>query len=478
MEQANQAIEKQRVALFSLLASSGLALVKFAAALFSGSLALLSEAFHSLLDCGATALTLFAVQVSEKPADKEHPFGHAKVESVAALVETGLLFAVCAWVAYESIIRLIWGGHEVTLSWWLYVILAASIVIDFNRSRSLRRVADQTSSDALAADALHFTADMWSSGAVIAGLALVALGFDWGDSAAALIVSGFIAHAAYALGARTLNTLLDAAPEGITALIEEAAEQTDGVLSINRLRSRPAGSTVFVDLAVDIPRTLPAPAQEKLRDALTARIRQEIKDVDLALQLVPVALDTETAFEKVTHIAAGHGLLIHHLTVQDLDGNLAVSFDLEVDGNLSLEAAHEMATALEDDIRDGLGGHVEVESHIEPISPRLIEGHDPPAAKTKSVTTALSRLADKEKLLTDLHNIRIRATEKGLFVHYHCRFGPEVSVEAAHGTVDRIEIALMKAFPGIQRVIAHAEPLGRKRISFRTLRSGRASSVS
>jgi divalent metal cation (Fe/Co/Zn/Cd) transporter len=176
-----------------------------------------------------------------------------------------------------------------------------------------------------------------------------------------------------------------------------------------------------------------------------------------------VALDTETAFEKVTHVAAGHGLLIHHLTVQDLNGRLAVSFDLEVDGNLSLEAAHELATVLEDDIRDGLGGHVEVESHIEPISPRLIEGHDPSAAKTKSVLASLSRLAGKEKLLKDLHNIRIRQTGKGLFVHYHCRFSSEVTVEAAHETVDRIEIALMKSVPGILRVIAHAEPLGRKR---------------
>jgi cation diffusion facilitator family transporter len=462
MAQTYQAEEKQKVALLSLLASSGLAVVKFAAALFSGSLALLSEAFHSLLDCGATAITLLAVRVSEKPADKEHPYGHAKVESVAALVETGLLFAVCAWVAYESVTRLFWDGHEVTLSWWLFAVLVASIAIDFNRSRALGRVAQKTSSDVLAADALHFTADMWSSAAVVIGLALVALGFDWGDSAAALVVSGFIAHAACALGTRTLNTLLDAAPEGITALVEEAAQQTDGVLSISRLRARPAGSTVFVDLAVDIPRTLPAPAQEKLRDTLTARIRQEIKDVDLALQLVPVALDTETAFEKVTHIAAGHGLLIHHLTVQDLDGNLAVSFDLEVDGNLSLEAAHETATILEADIRDGLGGHVEVESHIEPISPRLIEGHDPPAAKAKSVIATLSRLASKEKLLTDLHNIRIRQTGKGLFVHYHCRFAPEVTVEAAHETVDRIEIVLMKTVPDISRVVAHAEPLGRK----------------
>lgn len=463
MQQARQAAEKHRVALLSLFASFVLASVKFAAALVSGSLALLSEAFNSLLDCGATALTLFAVRVSAKPADKEHPYGHAKVESVAALAQSGLLFVVGAWVGYEALSRLIWGGQEVALTWWLFAILVASIAIDFNRSRSLRRVAADTSSDALAADALHFTADMWSSAAVLAGLGLVALDLEWGDSVAALIVAGFIARAAYGLGVGTLNTLLDAAPEGLTAQVEDAARQTDGVLSVNRLRVRPAGSTVFVDLAVDIPRTLQAPAQEKLREELTARIRGEIEDVDLSLQLAPVALDTETAFEKVTHIAAGHDLQIHHLTVQDLDGKLAVSFDLEVDGSLPLKAAHDTATALEEDIREGLGGDVEVESHIEPISPRLIEGKEPPAARVKAVVAALSRLAGKEKLLTDPHNIRVRQTEKGLFVHYHCRFAPEISVEAVHETVDRVEVALMKNVGGILRVVAHAEPLGQRR---------------
>jgi cation diffusion facilitator family transporter len=462
MANGDQFRDKNRVALISLVASAGLALAKFVAAVFSGSLALLSEAFHSLLDCGATALTLLAVRVSEKPADKEHPFGHAKIESVAALVETGLLFAVCAWVAFESVNRLLWGGHDVAIGWWLFAVLLASIIIDYNRSRALSRVAERTSSDALAADALHFTADMWSSGAVLVGLGLVAAGFPWGDALAALVVSGFIAHAAYRLGGRTVNTLLDAAPQGITTLVENAAQQTDGVLGIQRLRVRPAGSTVFVDLAVDIPRTLSAPAQERLREALTVRIRQAVEDVDLSLQLVPVALVTETAFEKVEHISDSHGLLIHHLTVQDLDGRLAVSFDLEVDGNLTLAAAHEMATALEDDIRDGLGGQVEVESHIEPISPRLIAGKDAPPRKAKAVAISLARLARKERLLTDLHNIRVRQSGKGTFVHYHCRFAPETTVEAAHATVDRIENALAKAVPGIHRVIAHAEPVGRK----------------
>jgi cation diffusion facilitator family transporter len=229
-EHAN--VEKSRVATLSLIASAGLASVKFAAAMVSGSLGLLSEAFPSLLDCGATALTLFAVRIGDQPADDDHHFGHAKVESVAALVETGLLFMVTLWVAYEAVLRLWVGGHKVEISWWLFAVVIASIFIDYNRSHALENAAQKTSSDALAADALHFRADMWSSCAVLIGLALSWYGFWFADPLAALVVAGFVGKAAYDLGARTLATLLDAAPAGSTEKLRELAECTNGVLSV------------------------------------------------------------------------------------------------------------------------------------------------------------------------------------------------------------------------------------------------------
>lgn len=455
--------EKASVARWSLAASFVLAVAKFVAALLSGSLGLLSEAFHSLLDFAATGVTLFAIRYADRPADDDHHFGHAKMESVAALVETGMLFAVTGWIVYEAAIRLIYGGHEIELSWWVFAVVLASIAIDWNRSRALQATADRTQSDALAADALHFRADMWSSCAVLAGLALVALGLAWADSVAALVVAVFVAKAAFGLGQRTLATLLDAAPSGLSAALTEVANGVDGVLSVTQLRARPAGPTLFVEMAVDVPRTLHISRIVEIKEALIREVRALHPAADVSVVANPVALDDETAHDKIMHIATGHNAAIHHVTVQDNSGKLAVSFDYEVDGDTSLEEAHTLATILETAIRDGLGADVEVESHIEPSPPTLLHGREPSARVVKQVTAELARLGKREKLMSDMHNIRIRTTEEGLFIHYHCRFAPQTSVQTVHDVVDRIEVSLTDAVKGVARVVAHAEPVGHEK---------------
>lgn len=455
--------EKQRVALVSLAASLLLTLVKFVAALVTGSLGLLSEAIHSLIDFGATAITWFAIKWADQPADEDHHFGHAKIESVAALVETLLLFATAAFIAYESISRLLTPHTAVDVKWWAIAIMIGSILIDYNRSNALHTTAVKTSSDALAADAAHFQSDMWSSGAVLLGLIGVWFGFAWADSVAALLVSVFITYIGYGLGKRTLATLLDAAPEGVTAAVRNIAENTNGVLSISQLRVKPSGPTLFISLVVDISRMIPVTDIVALKDRLTEEVQRLYPNADVTITTNLVPLDSETAFDKIALIANQRALAVHHLLVQNIDGRMAVSFDLEVEGSSSLEMAHEHATTLEDAIRSGLGGDVEVESHIEPLPLRLLAGHAAEAKMAATVEKQLRYLAKNEKLLSDIHNVRVRRTEGGLFVHYHCRFAPEKTIDEVHGVVDRIENSLQAKIKNIYRVVAHAEPIGHKR---------------
>ena len=160
-------------------------------------------------------------------------------------------------------------------------------------------------------------------------------------------------------------------------------------------------------------------------------------------------------------IAARRNLAIHHLTVQQIRGKLAVSFDLEVDGGMALADAHDTATDLENAIARELGPNVEVESHIEPQPERLLEGEDANPVEKNAIETQLKALASRQKRLRDPHSIRVRRNDHGLFVHYHCRFAAHDSVEDVHAAVDRIENALQDRFPDIRRVIAHAEPMGR-----------------
>lgn len=453
--------EKQRVVAYSVIASLALTLTKFAAGIFTGSLGILSEAMHSLIDLGATLVTWFAVRWSDQPPDEEHHYGHAKAESVAALVETGLLFLITGWIVVEAVRRFFEGPQNIEITWWAVAIIVGSIVIDYNRSRTLQRVAKETSSEALEADALHFSSDMWSSAFVLLGLIAVWLGFPLADALAALVVSLFVGLAGFRLGKRTLATLLDTAPAGATAEIRSMIETTEGVLQLKTLRLRPAGPILFTSVVVEVRRTMPVDDIVKLKDVLTESIVAKFPTADVTVAANPVALDDETVFQRVMLIASRRNLAIHHLTVQDINGRLAVSFDLEVDGLMALSEAHEHATRLEEAVRSELGPDVEVESHIEPQPERLLSGADAPVKTIKAVTALLLSLAKKQRRLKNVHDIRVRETDQGLFVHYHCHFAPQETIDDVHNMVDQIENGLQAKFPTIRRVVAHAEPIGR-----------------
>ena len=276
-------------------------------------------------------------------------------------------------------------------------------------------------------------------------------------------VSFFVGLAGWRLGKRTLATLLDTAPVGATAELRSLIENTGGVLHLSSLRPRPAGPTLFTSAVVEVPRTMPVDDIVKLKDTLTDRIIEKFPSADVTVTVNPVTLDDETVFQRVMLIASRRNLAIHHLTVQEIKGRLAVSFDLEVEGLMPLVEAHEHATQLEDAIRSELGPGVEVESHIEPQPERLLTGKDAPATTSTAIITLLTALAKTNPRLSDLHNIRIRENDQGLFVHYHCRFAPSETIDEVHTTVDQIENSLQAKFPLIRRVIAHAEPIGRVR---------------
>jgi cation diffusion facilitator family transporter len=451
--------EKERVALGSIAASAGLTAAKAIIGLLTGSLAILSEAGHSLLDLSATVLTYFAVRISGKPADAEHQYGHGKVESITALAETALLFVLTAIVIFEAVRRLIGErAHAVDATIAAFAVIIGSIVIDFLRSRTLKRVAQATTSEALEADALHFRSDMWSSIAVLIGLCGVALGYAWADAAAAIIVAVFICVAGYRLGRRTIDTLTDTAPAGVSEQIAAIARQTPGVVAVERVRVRPAGAVLFVELGVSISRTLPLDRVTMIKQQLTRAIRGDLPAAELTITTEPKALDDETVREGVMVIARDLGLAIHHVAVQTVAGRLSVSVDLEVDGAMPLAAAHDVASRLEEAIRHELGPQVEVETHIEPLPADLLAGRDAEPARIAQVREALLSLAGELPALREIHDVRVRDTSAGEIVNFHCQVDPVLSVSAVHDMVDALERRLRRQFPTIQRVIGHAEP--------------------
>ncbi len=448
---------KTNVAAISIFASASMAIAKFAVGIAIGSLALISEALHSSVDVVATIITWLVVRVSDAPADEEHHYGHGKFESLSALFIIALLYVLAGGILVESWSRLREGAAPPTLSAIAFVVLAVDIAVNFWRARALHRTARETHSQALAADALHFASDVLGSIAVIIGLVLIGLGYPWGDSVAAIAVAVMISILGLRLGRSTIETLLDRAPQGVAEKAGAAISAVPGVVGVERLRARMVGPTYFIDAIVNVPRTMPIDRVEAIKKTAQEAVSKVLGDADLTFTAVPVARDNESVRERIMVIARNSGLAVHHVTVHDLGGRLTVSIDLEVDSDMELSAAHDIAHELERSIREDFGEDVEVDTHIEPLEPELPHGTDAAPARVETIKAALSRFA-ADGAIHDIHNVRVRDTDAGEIVNFHCRAAPSMSVIKVHESVDEIERALRRAFPTIKRVISHAEP--------------------
>src|SRR6266480_2492579 len=448
---------KSRVAAISIFASAGMATAKFVVGIAIGSLALISEALHSSVDVVATVITWLVVRVSDRPADQEHHYGHGKIESLSALGVIAMLYVLAGGILVQAYSHLREGAPPPTLSAIPFVLLLIDIAVNFWRARALHRAAHDTKSQALAADALHFASDVMGSIAVIAGLALSGLGYAWGDAAAAVGVAIMIALLGLRLARSTVETLLDRAPEGASKKATEAIRAVPGVVDVERLRVRMVGSTHFIDAIVQVPRTYPIDRVEEIKRRAQQAVTRALGDADLTFTAVPVARNNESVRERVMVIARNSGLAVHHVTVHDLGGKLIVSLDLEVDGEMPLTSAHDIAHNLERSIREEFGEDVEVDTHIEPLEPELPHGTDASVVRVEEIKTALSGFA-ANGAIHDIHNVRVRDTDAGEIVNFHCRAAPSMSVIKVHENVDEIERGLRRAFPTVKRVISHAEP--------------------
>jgi cation diffusion facilitator family transporter len=448
---------KSRVAAISIFASASMAAAKLVVGITIGSLALISEALHSAVDVVATVITWLVVRVSDLPADDEHHYGHGKIESLSALGVIAMLYVLAGGVLVESWSRLREGSPPPTLSLIPFVVLAIDIVVNFWRARALHSVAHDTHSQALEADALHFASDVLGSIAVIIGLALTGLGYTWGDSVAAIAVAVMIAALGLRLARSTVETLLDRAPEGASDKATLAIRSVPGVVDVRRLRVRMVGATHFIDAIVQVPRTYPIDRVEEVKRKAQAVVKDRLGDADLTFTAEPVALSNESVRERIMVIARNSGLAIHHVTVHDLGGRLIVGIDLEVDAEMALADAHDITRELERNIREEFGWDVEVDTHIEPLEPELPPGIDASPDRVDAIRKALAQFAS-DGAIHDVHNVRVRDTDAGEVVNFHCRAAPTMSVIKVHENVDEIERALRRAFPTVKRVISHAEP--------------------
>lgn len=295
----NREREKRKAALTSVIAAIGLTAIKIIVGVFTGSLGILAEAAHSGLDLVAAIMTLLAIRISDRPADPEHNYGHGKVENLSALFETLLLLGTCVWIIYEAVQRLFFKPVELDVSIWAFIIMAISIVVDISRSRVLNRVAKKYKSQALEADGLHFSTDIWSSSVVIVGLFCVKLS-EWfpkleflhhADAVAALAVAMIVVLVSVRLGMRTIRALLDTAPKGLKEKVTGEVESIEGVVDCHNVRIRYSGAKVFLDVHILVDGGKSLQEVHDLTEKIENKIENIIPDVDVTVHPEPQAFN-------------------------------------------------------------------------------------------------------------------------------------------------------------------------------------------
>jgi cation diffusion facilitator family transporter len=469
--QNEEAHEKRSAALLSVGAAVVLLSLKAFLVVRTGSLGVLSEALHSGLDLLAAVITFLSVRVSDEPADERHPYGHGKFENFSAFVETALLLLTALYIIYEAFDRLFFHSVHIQPSVTAILVLLVALAIDVTRARALKHVAQKYSSEALEADALHFSTDVWSTMVVIAGIGLVWAGETWNlpwlayaDALAGLAVAAIILWVGSQLGKRTLDALLDVAPKGLQQEIAMAVGRMDGVLDVDRVRVRRAGNRHFVDATVSVARTASLEQVHALSDAIEKRIG-EIVPSDVMVHAEPRAPQGEHLFEAIRAVAQRMGLAIHDVTALQQAGQLFIELHLEVDENLSLRDAHRQATELEEGIRKLRDGSTDVNIHIEPLG-RHIATPDAGAGEMKllsrSIEEFLNGLPSEFDELVNCHDVRVRQVEHHILASCHCTMKGALPITQVHDVTATLEDRVKAKFPQIYRVTIHPEPVEEK----------------
>lgn len=351
-------MDVSKVTLSSLSASLTLSAMKLYAGIVTGSLSVLAEFLHSALDSLTTLITFLTVRLSMKPPDATHPYGHRKVDSIGGLAGALLLMLTMIWVMGEALKRMV-SPPEIEVGILPIGVMLASMIVDFERSRALKRAAELTGSRALESDALHFSSDMLTSLAVILGLLFVRMGVKVLDPLIAILISLLFLRSALRISKEALYDLTDRIDPKVVEEVRRACLSTPGVVEVERVRARAVGSFLFADVRIKVGR-----GSEDLRGRVAEALRERLgMDVDLVIEIV----EEEPLEERIAKLSKEvKGVLeVHAVSVSDLNGGKRVSLHAVVEPDTEVWRAHQISDELERRIRE-MPGVAEAVAHVDP----------------------------------------------------------------------------------------------------------------
>jgi len=456
--------EKRQVALHSMLAATAMTILKLGAGLISGSLGVLSEAAHSGLDLTGSGLTFLSVSISDKPADDEHPYGHGKFENLSAFGEAGLMGVSSVWIIYEAIQRILHGSAHLELSIWPIPVLLTSIAVDLWRSRRLATVARKTQSAALAADAIHFASDIWSTLAVLLGLCTSWVGvlfnipsLRYADPIAAMVVSLMILRLAINMTRDTLGVLTDQVhPETRQRILREVENMPD-VLAVEQARVRRSGAAHFADLTLALPRNFTFERTSALVDEARLAVQRVLPGTDVVIHTIPRQASTESIFDRVRAVAARNNVSVHELSVQSHRGRLRVEQHVELNEQLSLREAHNFVCRMEEQILRDAPEVDAILTHIE-SEPATIEQPVDLDEERRRVEQAVLAAAQQLPDVIDVHEILAGRSGEHMQVSCHCTLPDDLLMSKVHQIITSLEDRIKIECPEVYRVMIHPEP--------------------
>ena len=460
MEQAAHQ-EKSHAAFSSVLWSAFLTGIKLWAGIVTGSLGIISEALHSGLDLMAAAMTFYAVKVAARPADESHPYGHEKVENLSALAETALLLITCAWIVWEAVDRLFYNEAEITLTWWAFAVVAVSLLVDVNRSAMLRRVAKKHKSQALEADALHFTTDIWSSAVVLLGLFCVWLAhlvpadsvwhglLEKADAIAALFVAALVCSVAFGLAKRSIHALMDGGSSALTQQVLTAMKKNAPDYPVKRIRLRDGGARIFVELDVEAPAELHVDDAHDVAESIEGIVKYELPEADVIVHMEP---------DTVVHrLALRHHVRIHGFYAGSGKHAPCYFMDVEIPADWPLERGYHVVKAFRDSVQHALKPE-KVICRIEPdcrdMKANAIPEHVPP----EEVRLKVNLILQQHRNICKVLKLDLAREDNFPTLTCVCSADASLTIRECHQIASQLEDQIENALHHLGRVTVILKP--------------------
>lgn len=452
----------KRAAALSVLAALFLALAKLIVGILSNSIGIISEALHSGLDFVAAGITFIAVRSASKEPDEDHQFGHGKIENFSALVETIILWITCIWIAWEALRRIQFQEWaEPTLVG--IGLMALGILVDYERSRMLYKTAVEHNSQALEADALHFSTDMLSSAVVLVGLGFVWFGFPLADPLAALGVCLVILVVSYRLARRAFDALIDRAPEGIYKEIQEVCESVPGVLNCKMARTRVSGHHTFMNVVISVSRNASVDEAHNIADSVEFALSKLGTNVDVMVHIEPSgkkdqASEEISAYNILRDLVKLHPEVIgvHNIRIHVSHQKMHIAADLEMHSALTLGEAHDVSDHIEKGLAERIPRLEKVTFHLEDGEPQdqIIDV----TALHNELAEEIKQLVESETPARDCHGVVITDDNTGLTVSLDCRVDPTMPLGKSHNIAELVESTIKSSFNNVTKVFVHIEP--------------------